>query len=176
QNAKSIRGDRDLSELPVVVLINEGSASASEIVAGSVQAAAKLGKNKSLVLGQRSFGKGSVQNVFLLPGGVSGMKLTTHFYRVNSPRTIHKMPGATEWGVDPDLEVDMLSSQQQAALLLRRDADVLPLDQDGNIIPDADRPNPDTLITDGVDLQMQTALVLLQTQTIGKGKLSSVAD
>ncbi|MEM9373696.1 MAG: S41 family peptidase, partial [Planctomycetota bacterium] len=132
QNAKRVRDDRDLSELPVVVLLNEGSASASEIVAGSVQAAAKLGKNKSLVLGQRSFGKGSVQNVFLLPGGRSGMKLTTHFYRVNSPRTIHKMPGATEWGVDPDLEVDMLSTQQQAALLLRRDADVLPLDQDGN--------------------------------------------
>ncbi len=176
QNAKRIRDDRDLSDLPVVVLINEGSASASEIVAGSVQAAAKLGKNRSLVLGQRSFGKGSVQNVFLLPGGMSGMKLTTHFYRVNSPRTIHRMPGATEWGVDPDLEVDMLSSQQQEALLLRRDADVLPLDQDGNIIPDADRPDPDSLIAEGIDLQVQTALVLLQTQTLGKGEISSVAD
>lgn len=176
QNAKRVRDNRDLSDLPVVVLINEGSASASEIVAGSVQAAAKLGQNKSLVLGQRSFGKGSVQNVFLLPGNQAGMKLTTHFYRVNSPRTIHKMPGATEWGIDPDLEVDMLSSQQQEALLLRRDADVLPLDQDGNIIADADRPDPDTLITDGIDLQVQTALVLLQTQTLGKGEISSVAD
>ena len=175
QNAQRIRDNRDLSGMPVVILINEGSASASEIVAGAVQAGAKLGKNKSIVLGQRSFGKGSVQNVFLLPGGESGMKLTTHFYRVDSPRVIHKMPGSTEWGVDPDLEVDMLSTQQQAALLLRRDSDVLPLDQNGNIMPNADRPDPDTLITDGIDLQVQTALVLLQTQTLGSDEVS-VAD
>jgi len=176
QNAQRISSSRDLSDLPVVILINEGSASASEIVAGSVQAAAQIGKNKAIVLGQRSFGKGSVQNVFLLPGGMSGMKLTTHFYRVNSPRVIHKMPGSTEWGVDPDLEIDMLSSQQQAALLLRRDSDVLPLDQNGDIIANAERPDPDTLITEGIDLQVQTALVLLQTQTLGDGSISSVAD
>lgn len=176
QNAARIPDRLDLSELPVVILINEGSASASEIVAGSVQAAAKQGLNNALVVGQRSFGKGSVQNVFVLPGGMSGMKLTTHFYRVNSPRTIHKMPGATEWGVDPDLEVDMLPSQQQAALLLRRDADVLPLDEAGNIIADATRPDPNTLLTDGVDLQVQTALVLLQTQNLPEPELTSISD
>lgn len=176
QNAARIPSRLDLSQLPVVILINEGSASASEIVAGSVQAAAKQGLNNSLIVGQRSFGKGSVQNVFVLPGGLAGMKLTTHFYRVNSPRVIHKMPGATEWGVDPDLEVDMLPSQQQDALLLRRDADVLPLDESGNVIVDADRPDPNTLLTDGIDLQVQTALVLLQTQNIPEPELTAISD
>lgn len=176
QNARGIKDWRDLSDMPVVILVNEGSASASEIVAGSVQAAAHQGKSKALIVGQRSFGKGSVQNVYMLPGGMSAMKLTTHYYRVDSPRMIHKLPGATEWGVDPDLAVDMLPSQQADALLLRRDADVLPLDETGAIIPDAEHPDPDTLLTDGIDLQVQTALVILQTQNLPAGAATSMSD
>lgn len=170
QNARRQAGREVLSQIPVVVLINEGSASASEIVAGAVQAAAQQGKTNALVVGQRSFGKGSVQNVYMLPGGAAAMKLTTHYYRVDSPRMIHKLPGSTEWGVDPDLRVEMLPSQQEAALLLRRDADILPLNEKGEIIANATRPDPNTLLTDGIDLQVHTALVLLQTQNqIAKG-------
>ncbi len=170
QNARRQAGREVLSQIPVIVLINEGSASASEIVAGAVQAAAQQGKTNALVVGQRSFGKGSVQNVYMLPGGSAAMKLTTHYYRVDSPRMIHKLPGSTEWGVDPDLSVEMLPSQQEAALLLRRDADVLPLNERGEIITTAVRPDPNTLLTDGIDLQVHTALVLLQTQNqIAKG-------
>lgn len=170
QNARRLPGREVLSRIPVVVLINEGSASASEIVAGAVQAAAQQGKTNALIVGQRSFGKGSVQNVYMLPGAAAAMKLTTHYYRVDSPRMIHKLPGSTEWGVDPDLSVEMLPSQQEAALLLRRDADVLPLNEKGEIIADAPRPDPNTLLTDGIDLQVHTALVLLQTQNqIAKG-------
>lgn len=172
QNARHVPSQLNLSQMPVVILVNEGSASASEIVSGSVQAAAHQGKTKALIVGQRSFGKGSVQNVYLLPGGASAMKLTTHYYRVDSPRMIHKLPGATQWGVDPDLEVDMLPSQQTDALLLRRDADVLPLDENGQILSNAKRPDPNTLLTDGIDLQVETALVLLQTQGVGQGETS----
>ena len=176
QNARRQPGRQSLSNLPTIVLINEGSASASEIVAGAVQSAAQQGKTNALVVGQRSFGKGSVQNVYMLPGGSAAMKLTTHYYRVDSPRMIHKLPGATEWGVDPDLAVEMLPAQQAAALLLRRDADVLPLDENGNIMTQVERPDPNTLLTDGIDLQVHTALVLLQTQNqIAKG-LSLLAD
>ncbi|MEQ8769876.1 MAG: S41 family peptidase [Phycisphaerales bacterium] len=155
---------RSLADLPVVVLVNEGSASASEIVSGAVQAAAQKGRVQALVVGQRSFGKGSVQNVFSLSGGAAAMKLTTQYYRIDSPRLIHRVPGATEWGIDPDLEVEMLPEQQVDALLLRRNSDVLPLDENGDVIADAERPDPDTLLTDGIDLQVQTALVLLQSQ------------
>jgi carboxyl-terminal processing protease len=174
QNARRVAGRQDLSDTPVVVLINEGSASASEIVAGAVQSAARQGKTNAFLVGQRSFGKGSVQNVYMLPGGNAAMKLTTHYYRVDSPRMIHKLPGATEWGVDPDLTVEMLPGQVEKALLLRRDADVLPMDENGNIIADAERPDPDTLLTEGIDLQVQTALVLLQTKNLVSSGLASI--
>lgn len=176
QNARRVSGRQNLSDTPVVVLINEGSASASEIVAGAVQAGARQGKSKAFVVGQRSFGKGSVQNVYMLPGGLAAMKLTTHYYQVDSPRMIHKIPGATEWGVDPDLTVEMLPSQQADALLLRRDADVLPMDENGQVIADDERPDPNTLLTDGIDLQVQTALVLLQTQDVPAAGATSMKD
>ena len=165
-----------VNDIPVIVLINEGSASASEILSGAIQAGAHQGKLDALVLGNRSFGKGSVQNVYLLPGATAAMKVTTNYYQIDAPRMIHKVPGSTEWGIEPDLKVDMLPSQQQDALLLRRDADVLPLDENGNIIQDAERPDPNTLITDGTDLQVNTALVLLKSQTRSSSEKAAMSD
>lgn len=176
QNARRVADRYSLTDLPVIVLINEGSASASEIVAGAVQASAHRGQANALIVGQRSFGKGSVQNVFMLPGGTGAMKLTTHYYRVDSPRMIDKMPGATEWGVEPDLKVEMLPDQQADALMLRRDADVLPIDENGRIMTEVERPDPNTLLTDGIDLQVQTALVLLQTQNIPARGITSLTE
>jgi carboxyl-terminal processing protease len=164
QDVRAVNPKYSVRDIPVVVLVNEGSASASEIVSGAIQAGAHQGKNKALVVGARSFGKGSVQNVYMLPGGQSAMKLTTQHYQIDSPRMIHKVPGATEWGIEPDLHVEMLPSQSAEALMLRRDADIFPIDQEGNEIVDAERPDPNSLITDGIDLQVQTALVLLQSQ------------
>ncbi len=165
-----------VSDIPVIVLVNEGSASASEILSGAIQAGAKQGKLDALVLGNRSFGKGSVQNVYLLPGATAAMKVTTNYYHIDAPRMIHKVPGATEWGIEPDLQVDMLPSQQQDALLLRRDADVLPLDENGNIIEDAERPDPNTLLTEGTDLQVETALILLKSQTRAGNQKAAMKD
>jgi len=165
-----------LNDIPVIVLINEGSASASEILSGAIQAGAHQGKLDALVLGNRSFGKGSVQNVYLLPGATAAMKVTTNYYQIDAPRMIHKVPGSTEWGIEPDLEVDMLPSQQQEALLLRRDADVLPLDENGKIIEDAERPDPNTLITEGTDLQVNTALVLLKSQARAGNQKAAMSD
>ena len=161
QDVRAVNPKYSVRDLPVVVLVNEGSASASEIVSGAIQAGAHQGKNKAIIVGARSFGKGSVQNVYMLPGGLAAMKLTTQHYQIDAPRAIHKVPGATQWGIEPDLHVEMLPSQQAEALMLRRDADVYPIDKDGNVIEDAERPDPYTLITDGIDLQMQTALMVV---------------
>lgn len=81
--------------LPLIVLINEGSASASEIVAGAIK-----DNKRGLLLGKKSFGKGSVQTVISLNDG-SAMALTTALYYTPSGINIHKT------GIVPDIEVEL---------------------------------------------------------------------
>ncbi|MGE3251622.1 MAG: S41 family peptidase [Hyphomonadaceae bacterium] len=94
QRYNARRGD-DLPGVPIVVLINGGSASASEIVAGALQ-----DRNRALIVGVTSFGKGSVQTVIPLQGGRDGaLRLTTARYYTPAGRSIQ---GA---GIEPDFEV-----------------------------------------------------------------------
>ncbi len=159
-------GDAKLANIPCVVLINQDAASASEIVSGALQDYARLGRIKCVLVGQRSYGKGSVQDVRMLLGNRAAMKLTTQHYLLPSGRIIHRNPGDKVWGVNPDIEVEMLPQQIVDAVLLRRDADVVPLDENGQPLKsDKPRPNPEDLLTKGMDTQLQTALVLLQSQT-----------
>lgn len=158
-------GDAKLANLPCVVLINQDAASASEIVSGALQDYARQGRIKCVLVGQRSYGKGSVQDVRMLLGNRAAMKLTTQHYLLPSGRIIHRNPGDKVWGVNPDIEVEMLPQQIVDAVLLRRDADVVPLDENGQPIKsDTPRPNPEDLLTKGLDTQLQTALLLLQSQ------------
>lgn len=86
-------------KLPLVVLINRGSASGSEIVAGAVQ---DLGRG--ILVGSESFGKGSVQSVITLEDG-SGLRLTTAKYYTPLGRTIHRDQKTGKGGVQPDIEI-----------------------------------------------------------------------
>lgn len=159
------RNMASLTDIPVIVLINEGSASASEIVSGAVQDYAEQGQLEALVLGERSFGKGSVQNVWPLPGGNAAMKLTTQYYVLPGGRLIDRVPGSATWGIDPDLPVLMLPDQVADSIMLRRDADVLPLNENGEPAKDpSELPDPYDLIREGTDLQLHTALLLLQAR------------
>ena len=81
-------------DLPLVVLVNEGSASASEIVAGTLQ-----DHSRALIMGTESFGKGSVQTVLPLAAD-KAIKLTTSLYYTPSGRSIQAQ------GIVPDIEVE----------------------------------------------------------------------
>jgi carboxyl-terminal processing protease len=88
------------NSIPLVVLVNDFSASASEVVAACLQ-----DRKRAKVVGTRSFGKGSVQNVIPLDAGMAAMRLTTAYYYPPSGRLIHRTPEAKPdgiWGVSPD--------------------------------------------------------------------------
>lgn len=172
-----VRGTGELAAVPLAVLVNEGSASASEIVSGALQDYAERGEVDAIVIGKRSFGKGSVQNAWPLLNADSMLKVTTQYYRLPNGRLIHRRPGLTEWGVEPDLVVDMLPSQNEEAITLRRDADVLPLDENGEIVvTDEPRADPDDLLRKGIDLQLEAAVVLLKSRAVHDGTKAQVAS
>jgi carboxyl-terminal processing protease len=97
----------ELKGMPMVVLVNLGSASAAEIVTGCLQ-----DLHRAIILGEKTFGKGSVQSIFPLDDG-SALKLTTAKYYTPSHAVIH------QHGITPDIEVPM-SEEQEAALVLKR--------------------------------------------------------
>lgn len=89
-----------LTDFPIAVLVNRYSASASEIVSACLQ-----DHKRAVVVGERTWGKGSVQNVINLEDDESALKLTTASYHRPSGKNIHRFPNAKpedEWGVMPD--------------------------------------------------------------------------
>ncbi|ODA35512.1 S41 family peptidase [Planctopirus hydrillae] len=112
-------------DFPVVVLVNRFSASASEILSAALQ-----DHDRAIIVGERSWGKGSVQNVINVDGGKSALKLTTASYHRPSGKNIHRFPNSKEtdeWGVKPTegYEVKMTPEQMQKYLEYRRQRDVL---------------------------------------------------
>jgi len=88
---------------PIALLVSGQSASASEIVAGALQ-----DHDRAVIIGMRTYGKGSVQTIIPLENGNSAMRLTTAFYYTPSGRLIHRRQDAAEedeWGIYPDIEV-----------------------------------------------------------------------
>ncbi len=86
--------------VPIVVLVNEGSASASEIVAGALQF-----HQRAIVMGRRTYGKGSVQKIRDFGEGGT-LKYTAATYHLPEGRSVQRVEGKELWGVDPDVVLD----------------------------------------------------------------------
>ena len=108
------------ASLPLAVLINEASASASEIVSGALK-----DHKRATIIGERTFGKFSVQNLMQIDGTDAHVKLTTAAYYLPSGKSLHRTEDATEWGVDPDIAVPVVPKELAKMYAIRRDADVI---------------------------------------------------
>jgi carboxyl-terminal processing protease len=96
---------------PIAILLKRYSASASEIVAAALQ-----DHLRAVIIGERSYGKGSVQNVIAMEGGVSALKLTTASYWRPSGKNIHRFLDAKdedEWGVKPNKGYDVKLTDEE---------------------------------------------------------------
>jgi carboxyl-terminal processing protease len=97
------------TDIPIAVLVNRGSASASEIVAGALQ-----DNKRAILVGETTFGKGSVQNVLPIENGAA-LRLTTAKYYTPSGRSIH------EKGIEPDVVVAVTPEEWQKVMIKRAD-------------------------------------------------------
>lgn len=113
-----------LPEFPVAVLLNGSSASASEVLAGAL-----ADNGRAIIVGSRSFGKGSVQSVIPLVRGGEGsqLKITEQYYYLPSGRLLHRKPDSVVWGVDPTpgFHIPTTPEQELAMFLARRDQEII---------------------------------------------------
>ncbi len=150
--------------VPVVVLINEYSASASEIVSGCLK-----DHGRALLIGTRSFGKGSVQNIITLDGGQHSLKMTTAYYYLPNGSNIMRKKGATTWGVDPDPQflIPLTIEENRQLLRSRMNAEIIHIHHSTTIpaavypVHGAANPAPATQSSELYDRQLQRAVDVL---------------
>ena len=145
EKVTTAEADGTLPYFPMLVLVNEHSASASEIVAGSL-----MDNKRALVLGTRTYGKGSVQEVIPLDDNNGELKLTVAYYYLPSGRLVHRKKDATDWGVEPQINVPMDEETQKKVMQAQANSELL---RGPNTTQPTTKPT-----TQPVDLQLESAI------------------
>jgi carboxyl-terminal processing protease len=148
--------DAETTDIPLTVLVDQLSASASEIVSGALK-----DHGRATIIGERTFGKGSVQNVIPLADKTACLKLTEAHYYLPSGRCLHREDNSTVWGVDPDVKIELTPEQMQAAFDARTDMEVL---RDGDA-PASTQPSKTDLLA--ADPQLNGALLVTRLKVAG---------
>ena len=138
------------------MLVNGGSASASEIVSGVLQ-----DRGRGVVIGERTFGKGSAQHLVRLQTNGAAIKLTTAYYRLPGGRIIHRHPhsaSTANWGIRPEVEIRLTQSEQEEIQRSRQALDHSPTMVRGDEKSDCNREEI------ARDRQLEAALRMLGEQ------------
>ncbi len=156
-------------DYPLVILINGSSASASEIVAGALQ---DPKHQRATLVGERSYGKGSVQNQTTYTGDGSLMKYTMAYYHLPSDQRVKnryqvEKQGRKDWGIAPDFEVEMHTHELKKMLDIQRDNDVL--FQNGHEQADGQANRHSLEETIQVDPQLAAAIMVIRSQLAAAG-------
>jgi carboxyl-terminal processing protease len=157
---------------PLVILVNSGSASASEIVAGAL--ADKVHK-RAILVGTRTHGKGSVQGITSYPAGGAQLKYTMAHYHLPSDQRVEsreamKKQGREDWGVGPDVEVKLRSDELKKMIEVRRDNDVLVQANHDYV---NDKPRKHTVEeTLAADPQLEVGLLIVKSKLIQEETLA----
>lgn len=146
-------------DFPIIVLINGQSASAAEIVAGSLAI-----NDRAVLVGTRTRGKGCMQQAFKLEGDLGQISLTTSEYLIGDDQPIAHRPGSDTWGVDPHQEVTMPEKLQDEICRMRLELELAPWPR--TTAPTATQPTSAAAYSHELvlrDRQLKEAILLLQT-------------
>lgn len=140
-----------LPDFPMIVLVNDHSASAAEIVAGSL-----MDNNRALVIGQRTYGKGSVQELIPLDDSSGELKLTVAYWYLPSGRLVHRRKGAKDWGVEPQIVIPVTQEGEKRILEQRVQDELFRRPDNGAATAPSTQPT-----TQPTDPQLQQAITTM---------------
>jgi carboxyl-terminal processing protease len=154
---------------PLVVLINAGSASASEIVSGSL---ADEAHKRAVLVGDRTHGKGVVQGITLYPGDGAQLKYTMAYYHLPSGQRVKSREDAEkenkkDWGIGPNVELTLTSDEMVKMFDMQRDNDVLVKAGHNGVSPLKKHTLDETT---AADPQLSVGILVIKTKLIEQTK------
>jgi carboxyl-terminal processing protease len=160
------RGKPTHPNYPLVVLINAGSASASEIVAGAL---ADPSHRRATLIGERTYGKGVVQGITHYPGGGAQLKYTMAYYHLPSGQRVKsrdeaEKEGTKDWGIAPDITAEIRSDEFRKMNDIQRDNDVLVKAGHDDAVSPLKKHTLEQTVE--VDPQLATAILVIKSKLI----------